>query len=317
MSPQVVRPFELLARHAILVSIVALGIVFSLLEDSFLTLRNFSTLVDQSAIFATLAVGATFGIISRNIDIAPASVITLADVVAALAFRASFGFGLSMAAGVGATMAIYLAHGALVGWLGLDPLIVTLAAWIWARGLAISLTNATTIPFHHPYVEFMNAPIVFGLDPSVFVAVAAFLLGGLVLRNTRTGIRAYALGQDSKHLLQAGVSPARAKLAIFAVMGVTTAIGMALMIARIGAAAPTSGYGLELDAIVAVIIGGTSFKGGSGRMRNSLYGVAFIAVLNNGLSGLQMGDPEFLLLKGLAIIAALLFDAISQRLLAR
>ena len=170
-----------------------LGVAFSLLEDSFLTLRNFATLLDQSAIFATLAVGATFGIISRNIDIAPASVITLADVVAALLLRASFGFGLSMLGGVGVTMAIYCAHGVLVGWLGLDPLIVTLAAWIWARGLAISLTNATTIPFHHPFVDFVNAPVVLGLDPSVFVAAAAFLVGALVLRHTRTGLRAYAL----------------------------------------------------------------------------------------------------------------------------
>jgi ribose transport system permease protein len=128
-----------------------------------------------------------------------------------------------------------------------------------------------------------------------------------VLRYTRIGINAFALGQDSKLLRQASVDPATVKLAVFATMGVITAIGMVLMIARI-ATAPTAGFGLELDAIVAVVIGGTSFQGGNGRMLNTLYGVAFIAVLDNGLTGLQMGDPEFLLVKGLAIIAALLLD---------
>jgi ribose/xylose/arabinose/galactoside ABC-type transport system permease subunit len=111
--------------------------------------------------------------------------------------------------------------------------------------------------------------------------------------------------------------PIKAKFAIFGTMGVTTAIGMILMIARIGAAAPTAGFRLELDAIVAVIIGGTSFQGGSGRMLNTLYGVIFIAVLDNGLTGLQMGDAEFLLAKGCAIIAALLLDVGGRRMLGR
>jgi len=298
----------LLANNALVVSIVLLAAAFVSFEDTFFTLRNIAALFDQSAVFAVLAVGATFGIISRNIDIAPASVIALGTVVVALVVQAGHGFALGLLFGGAATIAIYLAHGALVGWLDLDPLIVTLAAWIWARGLAVSLTNATTISFNVPFVTFMDAPLAFGLTPSTVCAALAFVGGALVLRQTRIGMNAFALGCDAKLLSQAGVNPAMAKLMVFATMGVTTAIGMALMIARTGAAAPTAGFGLELDAIVAVIIGGTSFQGGSGRMLNTVYGVAFIAVLDNGLTGLQMGDPEFLLLKGAAILVALLVD---------
>jgi len=306
-----------LASNALLVSIALLGVGFATLEDTFLTLRNIAALLDQSAVFAVLAVGATFGIISRNIDIAPASVIALGTVVVALVVHSGQGLALGALAGGAAIVAIYLAHGVLVGWLDLDPLIVTLAAWIWARGLAITLTNATTLSLNLPFVAFMNAPIVFGLTLSSVCAALVFALGGMVLRHTPIGMNAFALGQDAKLLREAGVDPAAAKFAIFGVMGLTTAIGMILMIARIGAAAPTAGFGLELDAIVAVIIGGTSFQGGRGRMLNTLYGVAFIAVLDNGLTGLQMGDPEFLLAKGFAILVALLLDVGGRRMLAR
>jgi ribose/xylose/arabinose/galactoside ABC-type transport system permease subunit len=309
------RALRALANNALLVSIALLAAGFTTLEESFLTLRNIVALLDQSAVFAVLAVGATFGIISRNIDIAPASVIALGTVVVALVVHSGHGFALGILAGGAATIAIYLAHGALVGWLDLDPLIVTLAAWIWARGLAISLTNASTISLNHPFVALMNSQLVFGLTPSTICAALVFIAGAIVLHHTRIGMNVFALGQDSKLLRQAGVDPAVAKLAIFATMGVFTAIGMVLMIARIGAAAPTAGFGLELDAIVAVIIGGSSFQGGSGRMLNTLYGVAFIAMLDNGLTGLQMGDPEFLLVKGFAILGALLLEVGGRRML--
>jgi ribose/xylose/arabinose/galactoside ABC-type transport system permease subunit len=92
---------------------------------------------------------------------------------------------------------------------------------------------------------------------------------------------------------------------------------MLVMLGRLGAAAPTAGFGLELDAIVAVIIGGASFRGGTGRLRDTAIGVAFLAILNNGLSGLQMGDAQFLLIKGSVILAALTLRALTQMYFSR
>ena len=92
---------------------------------------------------------------------------------------------------------------------------------------------------------------------------------------------------------------------------------MIVMLGRLGAAAPTAGFGLELDAIVAVIIGGASFRGGTGRLRDTAVGVAFLAILNNGLSGLQMGDAQFFLIKGGAILLALTLRALAQAYFAR
>jgi ribose/xylose/arabinose/galactoside ABC-type transport system permease subunit len=99
---------------------------------------------------------------------------------------------------------------------------------------------------------------------------------------------------------------------VLVIMGAFTAAGMIVMLGRLGAAAPTAGFGLELDAIVAVIIGGASFRGGEGRLRDTVIGVLFLAVLNNGLSGMQMGDAGFFLIKGGAILAALTIRAAAR-----
>jgi ribose transport system ATP-binding protein len=202
----------------------------------------------------------------------------------------------------------------VVGGLGLDPLIVTLAAWIWARGLAISLTGATTLPFDQGFVAFMNTPIVFGFTPAVALVAGAFLLGWIVLTRLPIGMRIYARGNDARMLRQSGTDERRVRVATLFIMGVFTAAGMVVMLGRFGAAAPTAGFGLELDAIVAVLIGGASFRGGEGRLRDTAIGVLFLAVLNSGLSGLQMGDAQFFMIKGSAILAALTLRAAARLL---
>jgi ribose/xylose/arabinose/galactoside ABC-type transport system permease subunit len=158
----------------------------------------------------------------------------------------------------------------------------------------------------------MNTPIAFGFTLAAPLIVLAFLAGWLILRRTRLGIHVYAVGGDPRMLRQAGVDEGRLRLSILLVMGCFTAAGMLVMLGRLGAAAPTAGFGLELDAIVAVILGGASFRGGSGRLRDTAVGVLFLAILNNGLSGLQMGDAQFYLIKGTIILAALTLRALTQ-----
>lgn len=301
------------SQAALSAAIAALIALFAFLNPAFATLANASTLADQTSVLAVLAVGSTFAIISRNIDIAPASVMTLAAVVVALVLRETGHIAPALLAGAATALAVYLLHGALIARLGLDPLIVTLAGWIWARGLAVSLTNATTLPIRDAFVQWLDTPMLFGLTPSVGIAVTIYVVGWFVLNRTRLGIYTRALGEDERALAARGIDPAWWKIAVFAAMGITTAIATLLMIARLAAAAPTAGFGLELDAIVAVIIGGTSFKGGSGRLGNTVAGVVFIAVLDNGLSALQLGDAQAELLKGVGILAALLLDAANRR----
>lgn len=162
------------SQAALLIAVLLLAAAFAALNPDFATLANLSTLADQTTILAVLAVGSTFAMISRNIDIAPAAVVALASVVVALVLRATQNLPMALLAGLAATLAVYTLHGLLVARLGLDPLIVTLAGWIWARGLAVSLTNATTLPIRHPFVQMLDRRILFGFTPAIGIVVAVY-----------------------------------------------------------------------------------------------------------------------------------------------
>jgi ribose transport system permease protein len=298
----------LLGRYAIAAATLALVGLFTFANPRFATLANFLTLIEQNAALAIISVGALIGILSRSVDISPGSVAALGAVAAALSLQGGLPMTAALGVGALACLAVYTFNGIIVGRLGIDPLIITLAAWIWARGLAVSLTGAQTIPFDPGFVGFMNAPLQYGIRPPVLFIAVAFLLGWLVLARLPIGPRLYALGSDRRMLRQGGVDDRATATRALILMGCFTAIGMIVMLGRLGAAAPTAGFGLELDAIVAVIIGGASFRGGDGRLRDTAIGVAFLAVLNNGLSGLQMSDATFYLAKGGGILAALIMQ---------
>jgi ribose/xylose/arabinose/galactoside ABC-type transport system permease subunit len=301
-----------LGRYAIAFAALFLAAMFAIINPRFATLPNLITLIEQNAAFAIVAVGAMIGIVSRCIDISPGSVAAFGAVAAALVLHAGFAGPVALIGGILACLIVYGFNGIMVGRLGLDPLVVTLAAWIWARGLSVSLTGARTIPFDPKFVGFMNTPVILGFTPAVVLVVLAFAFGWLVLARLPIGIRLYGLGSDPRMLRQAGVNDHAARFLILIVMGCFTAAGMAVMLGRLGAAAPTAGFGLELDAIVAVVIGGASFRGGEGRLRDTAIGVIFLAVINNGLSGLQMGDAGFFLIKGSTILAALMLRSATR-----
>jgi ribose/xylose/arabinose/galactoside ABC-type transport system permease subunit len=304
-----------LAAYGLLVMLAVLCVIFTLVNKSFLTFANFKALLEQNSALAIVAVGMTFAIISRNIDLAPGSLVALSGVVIGLVYTATHNLALAIGAGLVAAILVDLFDGVLIAVAGIDPLIVTLAAWIWVRGLAISLTKANSIVIQHPFVDFMNNGNLLGISPPIVLIVLAYIFGWFMLNRTRLGRYTYALGGDERATLQAGINIRRYKILMFGMLGLLAGVAAVVTMSRLGAAAPDAAYGLELDAIVAVIIGGNAFTGGEGSMRRTAFGVLFIAVLNNGLSTLGMRDAYFYALKGTLILLALGFDVLSHRLL--
>jgi ribose transport system ATP-binding protein len=292
-------------------------VVFGALNQRFLTPSNFGTLLEQNTPLFIIAVGMTFAIISRNIDLAPASIIALAGVCVGFATNASGSILVGMLAGIGAAVLVELVNAFLIVRLGLNPLIVTLACWIWARGLAVSLTGANSISVRDPLLDFLTRPLVSEFSPAILVALVTFGVGAFILNRTRLGRYTYAMGSDERAAIQAGVPTGKYKYLMFILFGVLAGVATLITVSRLGAAAPNAAYGLELDAIVAVIIGGNPFGGGEGNLRRTLIGALFIAVLNNGLGNLGMLDAQIAVYKGLAILLALLLGAISMRLARR
>jgi ribose transport system permease protein len=311
------RVGSFVAEYGLLLMLLALLAAFTALNPRFLTLANLTTLLDQNAAMMIVAVGMTFAIISRNIDLSPGSLIALSGTALGLVFSATGSIALGILAGFIVAVLVEAFNAVLIAWGGINPLIVTLACWIWARGIAVGLTHAESIAVRDPFVDFMNHDLLLQITPSIVLMAIVFLLGSFVLNQTRLGRYAFAMGSDERATVQAGVPTRKYKLLMFVLFGVFAGMAMLITVGRLGAAAPDAAYGLELDAIVAVIIGGNPFQGGEGRMRRTLIGALFIAVLNNGLGNLGMLDAQIATYKGAAIILALLFGVTSSRLLRR
>lgn len=303
-----------LAEYGLLAALFVMIGVFTAANSRFLTLANIGTLLEQESPVLIVAVGMTFAIISRNIDLAPASIIALSGVVLAFVNQWTGSFFLGVVAGFVVAIAVEVFNGLLIVRGGINPLIVTLACWIWARGLAVSFTGGNSLSVENDVLTFLTAPLLGNFSVAILVAGLAFVLGAFILNRTRLGRYTFAMGSDERATLQAGVPLGKYKLLMFAFFGVLIGVAMLITVSRLGAAAPAAAYGLELDAIVAVIIGGNPFQGGEGKMRRTLVGALFIAVLNNGLGNLGMLDAQIAVYKGAAIILALLFSAFSQRL---
>lgn len=304
-----------LGAYGLLLMLAILVAVFTVVNRNFLNFTNLITMLEQNADLAVVAVGMTFAIISRNIDLAPGSLIALSGVVAGLVFNATGNIFLGLFCAIGVAIAVDLLDGALIAFVGIDPLIVTLAAWIWVRGLAISFTNANSIVMQSPFVDFMNNTRVLGISPPIVLIVLSYLLGWFVLNKTKLGRYTFAIGGDERATIQAGVNTAFYKMLMFGMLGLLAGVATVITVSRFGAAAPDAAYGLELDAIVAVIIGGNAFQGGEGGLRKTIVGVLFIAVLNNGLRSQGMRDADFYAYKGAAILLALVFEVISRHLI--
>lgn len=302
------------ANYGLVGALALLIVLFTALNPRFLTLANLTTLLEQNAALFIIATGATFAILSQNIDLSPASVLALAGVLLGLTFQATGNLLLAILAGFAGAVLVELINALLIVRGGINPLIVTLACWIWARGLAVSLTAANSISVRDPLLDALRRPLFMEISPAILLSFAVFAIGGFILARTRLGRYTYAMGSDERATVQAGVPIGKFKLIMFAFFGVLVGLAMLVTVSRLGAAAPDAAYGLELDAIVAVIIGGNSFLGGEGNMRRTLIGALFIAVLNNGLGNLGMMDAQIAVYKAAAILLALLFGTLSTRL---
>lgn len=302
-------------RFGLPIMIVVMMTVFASLNENFLTFSNFQNVLEQNAALAIVAVGITFSIISTLIDLSPGSVIALTGVITAIVFRDSENIALAITVGIACSILIGIFNGALIAKLKLNPVIVTLAAYIWARGLALALTAKDSIIIQSPIVGFMNNRYADIVSPTMVLVVLAYLLGYCMLNKTRLGRYTYALGGDEVATKQAGVPTDWYKIGIFIFSGLLVGGAALVTVSRMGAAQPNAVFGLELDAIAAVIIGGVSLSGGEGKIRQTIAGVIFLSLLNNGLSTLGLRDATVLFYKGLVILMALFLEVTSRQML--
>ncbi len=283
---------------------VVVAIVFWSVEPSWLNPRTIPAIIAQNAPLALVAMAMTFSIISRHIDLSPGSALALAGVIAGLVWRETGSLALALPAAVVAAVAVNLFNGLLVAGLGLSAIMVTLAAFIWERGLALAFTGGDPIEVGGGLADAINGSIG-GFTITAPIVVLVFVAGWFLLGRTRMGRYALAMGGDPAAARRARVNVPAYTLLVFGLMGLMVGLGSILLVGQLASAQPYVASGLGLDAIIAVIIGGTRLVGGEGGIGRTAVGVAFISILNSGLLNLGLPDAYYQLYKGAILLAVL------------
>lgn len=285
---------------------------FCLLTPSWLNWALVPTMIDQNAPLALISVAMTFAIISRQIDLSPGSMVALAGSVFGVVFAHSGSTLAAIAAALAAALLVGVGHGFLVARLGLSSIMVTLAAYIWARGVALAITDAKPIGVQGVIPDVFQYHLA-SFSPAAPIVVLAYVIGWFVLSRTRMGRYTYAMGGDAVAARRHGIAVGRFTVYVFVVMAVAVTISALIVVGQLSSAQPRVSSGLELDAIVAVVIGGTRLGGGEGHLGRTALGVAFLAVLTSGLANQGLGAADQQLYQAIVLLSVLAVQVVLRR----
>lgn len=294
-------------------ALVALIVFFALTTDHFLTAANFRTIANQVPADLVIAVGMTFVLIAGGIDLSVGSVLALSSAVFGVAL-ASWGwpFPLALLGGLGAGFLCGALNASVIVAWRVPSFIVTLGMLEAARGATYLVTDSQT-KYVGRDVEWIAETGAYGITLPILCALAVIVIAHVVLTYTRFGRHLLAMGQNEEAAHLSGIATEKIRWLVFLFSGGLTAVGAILHTARLSAADPNAGVGLELDAIAAVVIGGTSLTGGRGSVWRSAIGVLIIAVLGSGLAQAGAQEPLKRLVTGLVIVAAVILDQLRHR----
>lgn len=296
----------------ILPILLIICILFTVLTPNFLTASNLINVVRQASINIVLAAGMTFVILTGGIDLSVGSILGVTAVVAMLTSLSALG-GLSIPIALLAGLGLGLLNGALIAYLNLPPFIVTLGSYTGLRGVAYLLANGTTVI--NPDINFAwvgNSRIA-GIPTLVIIALLTITACWFILRRTVLGTYIYAVGGNARAARLTGIKVSWVLLFVYGISGLLSGLAGVMSSSRLYSATGMLGQGYELDAIAAVILGGTSFSGGIGTIWGTLLGALIIALLNNGLTLLNVSFFWQLVVKGLVIIIAVAIDRLRTR----
>ncbi len=303
---------NLLQAVGILPVLILIGILFSLLTPNFLTSNNLINVARQASINTVLAAGMTFVILTGGIDLAVGSILGVTAVVALLFSISSLAWA-AVPAALLAGLILGLLTGATVAYVGLPPFIVTLGTYTALRGAAYLLANGTTIINNDIGFAWVGNGHLGPIPWLVIIALVTILASGFLLRRTVLGVHIYAVGGNALAARLTGIRVKRILMFVYAVSGLLAGVAGVMTSSRLYSANGKLGEGYELDAIAAVILGGTSFTGGVGTISGTLLGALVIATLNNGLTLMNVSFFWQLVVKGLVIVVAVTVDKLRTR----
>ena len=298
-----------LQQYVVYVGFLAIFLFFAVvLRDSgFLTQRNLTNIVLQTAPATIMAIGLVFVLSAGEIDLSFGSTVAVSALCAAMAMAAlpAAALPVGIAAGIGAGLLIGGFNGALIAWLRLPSFLVTLATMGLIAGIGRSLTQLRSIPVTDPvFTGIFGSGALFGVPSLVIWTVIAVAIGHVAYRQTRFGAHVLATGDNARAAQVTGIKVTRIRLWVFMISGGMAGLAGLLYAGRLQAAKYTLGETDLMTVIAAVIVGGTLLNGGKGSIIGALVGSLLMGMLNNGLILMQLSVSDQMIVRGLIILVA-------------
>lgn len=296
-----------------LIGLLLIVVVLAISADNFLTVNNLLNVLRQVSINALIAFGMTFVILTGGIDLSVGSILALSSALSAGMMAGGMDTWLAVLIGLGAGAIMGAINGFIVAKGRLAPFIVTLATMTIFRGLTLVYTDGRPITGLNKDFALLGKGYFLQIPTPIIWMVVAFAVVYIVLKHTTFGRRVYAVGSNEEATWLSGISITRVKVLVYSISGLLASISGIVLTSRLNSAQPTAGTSYELDAIAAVVLGGTSLSGGKGWVVGTLIGAVIIGVLNNGLNLLNVSSFYQLVVKGLVILIAVLLDRSKKR----
>jgi ribose transport system permease protein len=306
------------------IALLLLCIVLSFLTDKFFTAENGLNVLRQVAVNICIATGMTLIVLTAGIDLSVGSVLALCGAVTAGLFKNGLEFpssDLYVGFTILGAMLGGLLLGALLGWFNgftitkfnVPPFVATLAMLTIARGFTMLYTKGHPISNLGKDFAFIGSGSFIGIPIPVWIAILVVLIAVFITQKTRLGRYIYAIGGNEQAARLSGININKVKLIVYAMAGTLAALGGIIVTARLDSAQPNAGTSYELDAIAAVVIGGTSLSGGKGSVWGTVMGAIIIGVLNNGLVLLNVSPFWQQVVKGAVILLAVIIDKLGDK----
>ncbi|WP_272572578.1 ribose ABC transporter permease [Providencia sp. PROV258] len=295
-----------------LIALLILIAIVSTLSPNFFTVNNFFNILQQTSVNAIMAVGMTLVILTSGIDLSVGSLLALTGAVAASMVSTDVNALVAVAGALALGAAIGACTGVIVAKGKVQAFIATLVMMLLLRGVTRVYTDGS--PINTGFSD--NADLFgwfgigrpFGIPTPVWLMIIVFAAAWYMLHHTRLGRYIYALGGNESATLLSGINVDRIKIIVYALCGLLAALASVIEVARLSSAQPMAGNGYELDAIAAVVLGGTSLAGGKGRIVGTLIGALILGFLNNGLNLLGISSNYQMIVKAVVILLAVLVD---------
>lgn len=295
-----------------LIALLVLIAVVSTMSPNFFTVNNLFNILQQTSVNAIMAVGMTLVILTSGIDLSVGSLLALTGAVAASLVGQDINALIAVAAALALGAAIGGITGIIIARGQVQAFIATLVMMLLLRGVTMVYTDGS--PINTGFSD--NADLFgwfgigrpFGIPTPVWIMAIVFVAAWYLLQQTRLGRYIYALGGNEAATRLSGINVNKVKVIVYSLCGLLSALAGIIEVARLSSAQPTAGTGYELDAIAAVVLGGTSLSGGKGRVFGTLIGALILGFLNNGLNLLGVSSYYQMIVKAIVILLAVLVD---------